>query len=213
MTKRSSTDLLEGAYDISSPEDNVSYYKDFAAIYDADFARKLGYIYPRILADYYASHAGPADVPVADIGCGTGLVAEAMALPVTQIEGFDISQDMLDVAEAKNIYAKVHRADLTQPESLPEPRFGAVVSAGTFTHGHLGPEPLRHLLKLAKPNALFCIGVNEQHFNAEGFGSVLKSMEAAGEITRPDLQSVQIYENEDHEHGQDRALILLFRKK
>ena len=79
--------LLEGAYDLSTPDDNIAYYKDFAPIYDADFARSLGYVFPAALAEIYHQAGGPDDTPVADIGCGTGLVAEALRLPQAQIDG------------------------------------------------------------------------------------------------------------------------------
>ncbi|MEM7440336.1 MAG: methyltransferase domain-containing protein [Pseudomonadota bacterium] len=151
--KKTATELLEGAYRIATPADNLDYYADFADVYDRDFAGAMGYIYPRALAERFQAHAGTEDVPVADIGCGTGLVAEALGLPARDIEGFDISPEMLAKAQDKGLYAALHEADLTAPMGM-EPRFGALVSAGTFTHGHLGPAPLENTLQLARPGAL-----------------------------------------------------------
>lgn len=210
--KRTPTELLEGAYAIETPDDNLTYYKDFADHYDAEFATRLGYIYPSIIAEVYSNNAHATDCPVADIGCGTGLVAEALKLPPADIHGFDISPDMLAQSQAKGLYAGLHRVDLTQPLSAPETPFGAVVSAGTFTHGHLGPEPLENLLALAAPNALFCIGVNAQHYAAHGFEAVLQRLESAGQITAPTLETVPIYSDPDSPHGKDTAHVLIYRK-
>lgn len=210
--KRTATELLEGAYEIETPEDNLSYYADFARTYDTDFAAKLGYAYPAIIAEFYHKHAGPSDVPVADIGCGTGLVAQALNLPQSNIDGFDISPHMLAKARDKNIYANLHRADLTSPLQTPQTPYGALVSAGTFTHGHLGPDPLENLLTLARTNALFCIGVNAQHFQSHDFASVIRRLENTGKISAVQIENVPIFSDPNSAHGKDTAQVLLFRK-
>ncbi len=211
MKKRTPTELLQGAYAIETPKDNLDYYEDFADHYDAEFAKKLGYIYPAVIAEFYHKHAEPADRPVADIGCGTGLVAEAMNLPKDIIHGFDISPDMLEKSRRKGLYAGLHTVDLTAPFTPPAV-FGAVVSAGTFTHGHLGPDPLRNLLALAAPNALFCIGVNAQHYEAKGFGPALDAMRSQGLISPPLLETVPIFSDPNSPHGKDQANVLVYRK-
>ncbi|PLS23470.1 class I SAM-dependent DNA methyltransferase [Neptunicoccus cionae] len=210
--KRSSTELLEGAYQIETPQDSVGYYQEFADHYDTEFAQKLGYVYPRIIADHYRRAATPFDRPVADIGCGTGLVAEALNLPRAEIEGFDISPEMLERAQGKALYGGLHQVDLTKPLIPPTAPFGAVVSAGTFTHGHLGPAPLENLLALAQKDALFCIGVNAQHYKARDFGAFLEKLRRSGRITRPKLESVPIYSDPDSAHGADTAQVLIYRK-
>ncbi len=204
--------LLEGAYDLSTPEDNIAYYREFAGNYDSEFAHSLGYIYPKALADLYIKTKGSNDTPIADIGCGTGLVAEALNMPPSEIDGIDISHEMLEVATSKNLYRALYCADLTETiEPLPKD-YGAVLSAGTFTHGHLGPEPLITLLSLVRPGALFCIGVNQAHFDTAGFGNVLSEMQNSGLITRPQIDVVKIYEDGNHDHSRDKALLMLYRK-
>jgi SAM-dependent methyltransferase len=210
--KRSPTELLEGAYAIQTPQDSLTYYHDFADHYDAEFAEKLGYVFPQLMAEFYHRNAGPNDLPVADIGCGTGLVADALKLPQDQLHGFDISPEMLEKSRVKNIYAGLHEVDLTRPLAAPETLFGAVISAGTFTHGHLGPEPLENLLVLGRSNALFCIGVNAQHYTAKGFSQVLTSLLDKGRIKDLALKGVPIYSDPNSPHGKDTAQVLVFRK-
>ena len=46
-----------------------------------------------------------------------------------------------DRAEPKIVrrIEKIIEADLTEPIALADDRYAGIVSAGTFTHGHLGP--------------------------------------------------------------------------
>jgi SAM-dependent methyltransferase len=202
--------ILENAYKLATPSDNAAYYDAFAATYDTDFAALMGYKYPKAIADAYHCHATSNDAPIADIGCGTGLVAAELALPGTPIDGMDISPEMLAVAGQKSLYRSLNIVDLTGP--LTPNTYGAVLSSGTFTHGHLGPEPLRGFLDIAGRGALFIIGVNQHHFEAQAFGAVLDAMVADGAITPVKFEEIQMYSKPGHDHSNDRALILQYRK-
>lgn len=96
--------LLESAYKLSTADDNESYYDEFAAAYDVDFADSLGWFYPAAIATAYRDAATIKDVPIADVGCGTGLVANALGQPKEQIDGIDISAEMLQIALEKSLY-------------------------------------------------------------------------------------------------------------
>jgi len=201
---------LGGAYDLSTPEDNRIYYKEFAKAYDAEFASALGYCYPRIIAQMYLGEAKPDDGPIADIGCGTGLVAEALGSDQF-IDGFDISPEMLVKASEKALYRRLFEVDITSDLTPYQHQYGAVVSAGTFTHGHLGPSPLKGLLTIAKPGCLFVIGVNKTHFEGLGFEVVLRDLVQKGLILEPRLKEARIYDKDGHDHAQDKALVLIFK--
>ena len=202
--------LLENAYQLATPIDNATYYDAFAPTYDSDFVAQMGYQYPKAIADAYHSAATPNDAPIADIGCGTGLIAVELGLPNTPIDGMDISPEMLAAAAQKSLYRALTIVDLTGP--LAPNDYGAVISSGTFTHGHLGPEPLRGLLDIARAGALFIIGVNQHHFKAQGFAAVLDAMVADRAITSVKLDEIKIYSKPGHDHSNDRALILQYRK-
>ena len=208
----SSKDWLENAYELNTPEDHRAYYKGFAPSYDADFARALGYCYPRIIAEAYKSAGLPRDTKIADIGCGTGLVAEALSKDHL-IDGFDISVEMLAQSEEKGLYQDLFECDITQDLSRFDQSYGAVLSAGTFTHGHLGPEPLSNILKIASKNALFVIGINKAHFETLGFAAKLAAMTHETKITRPLFKETEIYDKQGHEHSEDRALVVSFQKQ
>jgi SAM-dependent methyltransferase len=204
--------LLENAYKLSSPKDNSEFYDEFASSYDAEFADALGWQYPAAVVATYRDMAIPTDTPIADIGCGTGLVASALNIPQEQVDGIDISSEMLRVAEEKELYRSLYQVDLTTALDEIKNDYGAVLSAGTFTTGHLGPEPLRELLGIARSNALYVIGVKKAFFLEAGFEPVLRDMENGGLIK--DLQSVEVpmYSKVGHNHSEDTALVLVYRK-
>lgn len=208
--KKTAIDLLDGAYAVRTPEDSVDYYADFAAIYDDAFAGDLGYVYPRAVAETYRDAAGPDDRPVADIGCGTGLVAASLGLPADQVDGFDISPEMLDQARAKGLYRDLLQLDLTRPITHPR-RYGALVSAGTFTYGHLGPDTLENVLTLGAPGALCVIGINATHFERERFADTLDRLQDSGRITAPARKTIDVYDTPDIPNGADKAQVLVFR--
>ncbi len=207
------TDLLDGAYALKTPEDNRAYYQRFAAHYDQDFAAGLGYIYPKAVADAFLDLTDLPNGPICDIGCGTGLVARHLKAksPDIVIDGVDISADMLSVAADKSLYQSLYEVDLTGDiTSLPS-GYAAIISAGTFTHGHLGPEPLHQLIRHCQVGGVFCVGVNRQHYQKYDFAGLLRSLAEDNVITSPDLLETAIYEQKADKHSGDLALICRFR--
>ena len=213
MTEKSAgQSLLENAYKLSTPEDNADYYDAFASTYDTDFAGTLGWHYPAAIAAAYRNAETETDTPIVDIGCGTGLVASALNLPREQIDGVDISAEMLRVSEEKELYRSLYRVDLTKALDVIVNDYGAVLSAGTFTSGHLGPEPLESLLDIARAHALFVIGVKKAFFQEAEFEPVLQDMKARGLIKDLQVAEVPMYAKAGHDHSDDTAFALVYRK-
>ena len=205
------TDKLEAAYGLKTPADNISFYHDFAATYDEGFVADTGYVVPREVARVFLEHAGPDDRPVLDIGAGTGLLAESLG--GIEADGIDISAEMLAAAGAKGLYRNRIVADLTAGLEIADESYGGLVSSGTFTHGHVGPEALGELLRIARSGALFCLGINLAIFDSAGFGSAFVRLVASGRITPVDFREVRFYEGVEHEHAADRGVVALFRKR
>jgi ubiquinone/menaquinone biosynthesis C-methylase UbiE len=201
---------LEAAYSIGSVAEAKRVYADWATTYDATFAIKMGYTAPQRTAALFLAEGGQTAQPVLDIGAGTGLVAEA--LPGVEIDGIDISPEMLAQAEAKGLYRNRIVADLTGPLPIADGTYHGFVSAGTFTHGHVGAECLSELLRVAAPGALFCCGTRPAVYDGMGFGSALALASARGQITPPRFHEIGIYDGAAHDHSNDTALIMVFRK-
>ena len=209
-SKSPGQELLENACKLESPADNSAYYDTFTPTYDTDFADRLGWHYPRAIAAIY--NDGVRETPVADIGCGTGAVAAALGLPAGQIDGMDISAEMLSVAARKGLYRTLHQVNLTGPLDGISQDYGTVLSAGTFTHGHLGPGPLRGLLAIARPGGLFIISVNKAHYHKHEFAAALATLTTEGWIGAVMTTTARMYDKADHDHSDDLALVLQYRK-
>ena len=203
--------LLEGAYALQTPADNLSYYRDFATHYDASFADAMGYVYPGLVARHMADIGVPAG-PILDIGCGTGLVAAHLHENGVKsaIEGVDLSPEMLEIAASKSLYTTLYQLDLTAPLAGLPHHYAGLISAGTFTHGHIGPDPLVRLVSHCQPGAQAVIGVNAVHYRNHGFADRLDRMAEGGAISAPLLKEVKIFDGADAAHAEDTAFILTF---
>ena len=120
---------------------------------------------------------------------------------------------MLDQARAKGIYRDCILGDLTKPIALPDGVYGAVISCGTFTHGHVGPECLPELLRITRPGALFVCGTIPAVLDGARFGSELAKLVAQELIEPVRFRDIPIYEGANHPHRDDRGLVIVFRKR
>ena len=103
----------------------------------------MDYRSPEAVAAAFAALGGRG--PVLDIGAGTGPVADALAHEgIGAVDGIDISAEMLGLATAKGICCKTILADLTWTPSIENSVYSGLISAGTFTHGHVGPRRSRN---------------------------------------------------------------------
>ena len=200
---------LDGAYALKKPEDSVDYYRDWAPSYDQEFAATHGYVVPAKVAAIFLAEGGRG--PVLDIGAGTGLVAEKLG--EIEVDGIDISREMLEVAGEKELYQNRIVADLTRPLEIADATYSGFVSAGTFTHGHVGPVCLPELMRIATSNALFVLAVNEGAFDKAGFGSAFARLVAAATITPVVFQKVRYYQGATHDHAADEGLVAVFRRR
>ena len=199
---------LDGAYSLETPEDSKELYRTWAATYDESFAARHGYVYAERVAETFLAEGGTG--PVLDIGAGTGLVAEAMR--AVEADGLDISAEMLNVAAQKGLYRNRFVADLTGPLDLPDAGYRGLVSAGTFTHGHVGPVCLPELMRVAAPNALFVLGINEGVFDLAGFGSAFAHLVADNVISPVRFKRIRYYEGAAHDHADDGGLLAIFHR-
>ena len=200
---------LDNAYDINGPDEARTLYGKWAATYDDSFGAGWGYIAPREIAGIFRQ-LNDGNTPILDIGAGTGLVAEH--LDGLETDALDITPEMLEVARGKGLYRHLITADLTQPLDLHDTTYGGVISCGTFTHGHVGPECLPELLRVTRPGALFVCGTIAPVLDGLGFGSALARLVAARRIEPVRFREIPIYEGADHPHAADRGLVMVFRR-
>lgn len=204
------TPSLEAAYAVETPDDNRRLYAEWASTYESSFVEAKAYEYHLHVADALVAHDRPAG-PVLDVGCGTGVVGEALReRGVGEIDGVDISPEMLEQAGTKGVYGRLIEADLTVGMDVADDTYAGVTSAGTFTHGHLPPEPLRELIRVAMPGARCAIGVNAAHFEEFGFADWLDEAVRDGMIEPYELTLIKVYETSDPNKPDDMSHIVGF---
>ncbi|MEM6895782.1 MAG: methyltransferase domain-containing protein [Pseudomonadota bacterium] len=201
---------LEAAYALKSTEDVKELYAAWAGSYDSDFAVQNDYDLHHQVARGYAARGGVG--PVLDVGAGTGLVGVALAaLGVGTIHGTDISGEMLAQADAKGCYARVFVSDITRPlTDIADGTYAGIVSAGVFTLGHLGPEPIGELIRITQTGGLLALAVNATHWEAAGFEDAFAALGA--QVTDLTRTPVSIYtEAATHDHAGDQSMLVTFR--
>lgn len=86
----------------------------YADRFDDHLTTALNYRGPELLRDVLARHApGRVFGTVLDLGCGTGLMGEAIRDRAARLEGCDLAPAMVDKAREKGIYDALAVAELT----------------------------------------------------------------------------------------------------
>lgn len=200
---------LDDAYGLSTPDDSRRLYRDWAGSYDESFVKAHGYVYHQEIAALFARLGGRG--PTLDVGCGTGVVGRV--LTASPVDGLDISPEMLEAARAKGCYRELIEADLTATLPMPDGAYQGLISAGTFTEGHVGADALDELIRVAAPGALFVLGVNQRVYEELGFPAALARHAAAGAIEPARFETGRIYaKGAGHEHEDEHFLAAVFKR-
>lgn len=171
----------------------VDYYKTWAATYDEDVQENyygVGLIaelmHNQVQSANFKHDNNPSTVKIADVGCGTGLLAKPLQeLNYTHLEGIDLSQDMIEKARETGLYRNLH-AGINIHDPLPEllqRAFHAVVCLGVFTPGHVAPESLYQLAGMAKPGGILVISTRIPYYDQTNYQEVSDRIETEGVAT------------------------------
>lgn len=126
----------EGAKPQKAPDAYVAtLFDQHAEVFEAILCDQLGYDVPQLIADMLATNSNSQFKNMLDIGCGTGLVAEALGERVAYSVGFDLSEGMVDIAYDKELYDALYVAEavdfLAENDDAP---FELIVAADLFPY-------------------------------------------------------------------------------
>ena len=173
--------MISSIYDTlnaSDADELEGIYKNWAVNYESDVINLAGYVGHLITSDLLLSYLDDIEAKVLDAGCGTGLVGEILFKNnFCNIEGVDFSQEMLDIANQKNIYQSLKLVDLTKKLEYENDSFEAIICAGTFTCGHVGPETLREMVRVTKKGGYICFTVRKQEWEASPYLQIMDDLE------------------------------------
>jgi predicted TPR repeat methyltransferase len=103
---------------------------------------------------------------------------------------------MLEVARNKGVYDSLINADLTKELSIEKEAYDMLVSCGTFTHSHVGPEAFDELLRVTRTEGILCVSINAEIYESNGFYKKLSSLESAGKILIESKTTIKLTVNE-----------------
>ena len=203
---------LDEAYSLKTPDDSIELYKKWAKTYDKDFADKVKFLSPQKIAEYFNNYSTKTDTPILDIGAGTGLLAKNIKdAKKKEILAIDISPEMLEQAKLTGCYSSLIQSDLTKKIPLNDNSIGAMVSSGTFTIGHVGPEVFDELLRIMRPGGLFVFSIHSEVFKKNGFEEKFNEIENL--ISQLEFKEFNVYgDNKKNKHRNAIALAAIFRK-
>ncbi len=169
--------FVEEAYSLESKESMVEFYQKWADAYDHQMLENRRYLSPTLIAELLLKYLPDPQAAILDLGCGTGLTSKLLhSLGYHNLDGLDFSKDMLRVARNRGIYRDLIEADLNQPLDLPEACYDAAISSGTFTHGHVGPEPLQEVFRILKDKAVLACTIHLDLWQSRGFAGKLQDL-------------------------------------
>lgn len=146
-TARHLSSALAGRVTARAPSAYVAgIFDGYADSYDTHMVDGLDYRGPRLIRDALARALSrdTMDVPtsarrwdVLDLGCGTGLMAHALADWAHIVHGVDVSSHMAERARARGVYDAVYVLDIEsflRDAALGLPRYDIVVAADVFVY-------------------------------------------------------------------------------
>lgn len=200
---------LGAVYRAKSPDEIAALYDGWASTYEADMA-KAGYRHPAICTALLARHLTRGSAPLLDAGAGTGLLGEWLGiLDYPVIEALDLSEGMLAIAEAKQVYSRLHRLALGGPLPFADASFAGIISAGVFTSGHVGAEGLPELLRICRPGGIVVLTIKVAIWDA-GIAAAIASAVADGQITV--AEQTAPYVSMPGESGTTPSLAIVLRR-
>jgi len=207
--KISSNTAIDGALHLDGDPGKVKqYYADWARTYDRDTG-EAEYSGPRIAARLLSQHLDDRDARILDAGCGTGQVGvELRGLGYRDIDGFDLSTEMVELAIASGAYRRVEGGiDMMRArEDYPHSDYDALLSIGVFTLGHVPPQALQVLPDLLRDGGLLLISTRSHYYEQTDFRQCADALLASDRLSQ-----LQVLWDAPYNHDGD-AHYWVFRK-
>jgi predicted TPR repeat methyltransferase len=162
-----------------------SLFDGYADHYDQHLQETLNYVLPEIMVDFIAKECGGFTFPLLDLGCGTGLIAEALSVKIGgeigRIDGVDLSPKMLAVARGKGKYQQLCCEDLiTFLRSAPSFSYQGVLAAEVFNYFGDLSDIFCEVSRVLKPGGWLCFSVEQP--------SEIQEVEGKDWILQPSLR-------------------------
>ena len=151
---------LNDVYD-GGTNDSRELYASWASTYDNE-VQKNGYVTPERVAKALKDIVTNQSEVILDYGCGTGLSGSALqAVGFTNIDGLDVSQEMVTLAEKKSIYKRLTVFDPSTKIPVHADQYKIITAIGVIGAGAAPLEVFDNLFSLLPPSGLFAFSFND----------------------------------------------------
>ena len=172
--------FLDQAYGLDAPDDTRDFYANWADTYEAELRAEV-YETPARCAAALAGCVSDRDLPLLDLGCGTGLSGEAFrSAGFAVIDGTDFSPAMLAHARSKpGLYRKLSQSDLAHPLPAAPGEYPNMAAVGVFSPGHAPPSMIEAVLERLPAGGCFVFSLNDHAMAMPGYSRTIDRIVAA----------------------------------
>jgi predicted TPR repeat methyltransferase len=143
-------------------------FDDYADKFEHHLVGVLNYRAHQLLVDGLMPLATRRWASALDLGCGTGLCGTLLKPLVVELDGVDLSRNMLDKAAALGIYRHLEHGDVVDYLQGTPRRYALLVAADVFIYlGDLGPV-FAGASRVLEPGGVFCFSVEALDESSEG---------------------------------------------
>lgn len=162
MLERNQTDAAPSAY-------VVRLFDHYADQFDHHLQHELGYRAPFDIVRLLDQHVPEQHAwRVVDLGCGTGLVAEALAGRAQSLVGVDLSEKMLSQARARGDYTQLACADVQEHlRQAEDASADTVIATDVFIYVGKVDEVVAQVHRVLSPGGLFAFTVEDMAAGSE----------------------------------------------
>ena len=145
--------------------DSRELYASWAATYDEE-VQKNGYVTPKRIANALKDIVTDQSDFILDYGCGTGLSGYALqAAGFKNIDGLDVSKEMVMLAEEKSIYRNLKVFDPSTKIPIHSDQYKIITAIGVIGAGAAPLQVFDSLFALLPQNGLFAFSFNDHTLN------------------------------------------------
>ena len=171
---------LNDVYD-GGTNDSRELYASWASTYDNE-VQKNGYVTPERVAKALKDIVTNQSEVILDYGCGTGLSGSALqAVGFTNIDGLDVSQEMITLAGKKSIYKKLTVFDPSTKIPVHADQYKIITAIGVIGAGAAPLEVFDNLFSLLPPSGLFAFSFNDHTLSDPNYEGKVKQCLSSGQ--------------------------------
>ena len=160
--------FLDKIYKYNTNISSHEIYEKWAPFYDEELTENQ-YVTPIRCAQILYDLVSDKKIEILDVGCGTGLSGDALKkFGFNYIDGLDLSEEMLKIADNKKIYTSLFNRDLNNLSGFDK-KYDAIIAVGVISQAHANPDIIIKACSILKKNGFMIFSLNDHALNDSSF--------------------------------------------